>query len=177
MTLKYGLFAHFLSFLSSLVIKICIFATYCPVDVSVFPVADLIADVLVQGRGGVVRAGPSQSPASITCIAKWQSDRRLCPHCKAPFERRVWVFLLVSLKWDDFKDRFANEQTVKLTVLGQFQRLVWVFGAEVLSFRLEEVDSQIDADVEHFSFVPTPINLRFHCTLSCVGQTLVAAWT
>lgn len=70
MTLKFGSLGHFLTFATRLVTKICIFDTYCPVALSVLPVADLIGDVLVQGRGGGVRAGPSESPASIACIVK-----------------------------------------------------------------------------------------------------------
>lgn len=81
-TLKCGLLAHFLNFLTSLMTTIRTFVTYYPVALSVFPVADLIGDVLVQGRGGGVGAGPSESPASITCVVKRQVDWRLCPHCK-----------------------------------------------------------------------------------------------
>lgn len=59
----------------------CMFDANRPFVLSVCPVAELICDVLVQGGGGGVGAGPAEPSASVACITRGQIDWWACSHC------------------------------------------------------------------------------------------------
>lgn len=150
-----------------------------PVVLRVCPVAELICDVFVQGGRGGVRAGPTEPPASITCIMCGQTDWWPRSHCTTQRTGCVMTRLRCDCERHSKGDSSDWQMSCELTVLREIQRPLWDGWTEGLCRLLEEVDSVFDANGKSTSFISTLVCPVLTCILCCiiVRQTLLPAGT